>query len=153
MLSSGADDAWYVFNANSGDNLTITLTAATQIHVGALVREVANGLVEVGDAVNRTNFNTNQAGQGVELIVQNPIPPAVGSCGDYRFGAGCGIGAINFAVATTGQYAIVVSANNEVNFGSYNVQLSGNTPIPEPASAMLLSLGLSALALRRRAGR
>ena len=156
-LTSGADDGWSVFAANMGDTITVTFSATTgtsaapAAYDGAVLREVTDGIVSVGDTAGITNFSFNRFGAGTDLVVQhagfNPFPT-----GSYLFGSGS-TQMISFNATTSGQYAIGVSCSDEVcvNGSTFTVQLSGNTAVvPEPATCALLGLGLVALAARRR---
>jgi hypothetical protein len=155
-LTAGPDDGWSVFAANSGDSLTVTFSATTGTsgapagYDGAVLLEVSDGIVSVGDVAGITNFSVDQFGAGTDLVVQhsgfNPVPTG------YLFGSG-NTQSISFSAAVTGQYAIGVSCSNEVcvNGSTFTVQLSGNTAtVPEPSAGALLALGLAGLAAGRR---
>ena len=155
-LVFGADDGWAVFAANSGDSINVILSAtpgtsmAPASYDGAVLLDVTDGIVTLGDFANITNFSINQFGSGTDLVVQhagfNPFPT------DYLFGSGS-TQSISFTATVSGQYAIGVSCSDEicVNGSTFTVQLSGNTAVvPEPATGALFGLGLCALGAYRR---
>jgi hypothetical protein len=156
-LTGGPDDGWSVFAANSGDSLSVTLSASTgtsgaaAAYDGAVLLEVSDGVVAVGDAANISDFSINQLGSGTDLVVQhmgfNPGPG-----GSYQFTSSMSQ-TISFTAATTGQYAIGVSCSDEtcVNGSTFTVQLSGNTAtVPEPGALVLVAT--SALGLLAHSG-
>jgi hypothetical protein len=155
-LTGGADDGWSVFAANAGDTLSVTFSASTgtsgapAAYDGAVMLELSDGIVAVGDLAGITNFSFDRTGAGTDLVVQhpgfNPFPT-----GSYQFGSGS-TQSVTFAAAATGQYAIGVSCTNEscVNGSTFTVQLSGNTAaLPAPGAGSLLGLGLALLAGHR----
>jgi hypothetical protein len=148
-LTSGADDGWWVFAANTGDTLTITFSAssgtsgAPAAYDGAVMLESSDGVVAIGDMAGVTDFSFDRMGAGTDLVVQhpgfNPFP-----IGSYLFGSGS-TQFITFVAAATGQYVIGVSCSNETCVGgsAVTVQLSGNTAqVPEPSTGLLLGVGL-----------
>jgi len=151
--TSGADDSWLVFAANAGDSLTVSFTTPSASLDGVVFREVTNGIVEVGDVANVTNFGFNRTGAGTDLVVQH----AGYNFGGYFFNSGLP-GTLNFTAAATGQYAIGITAENERSdlAGPYTVTLSGNTAnvsgpvVPEPSTFALLGIGAVCLVGYRR---
>jgi hypothetical protein len=155
-LTSGADDGWSVFGANAGDTINVTLsatpgTSATPAaYDGAVLLEVTDGIVAMGDFALVTDFSFDRMGSGNDLVVQhsgfNPFPSA------YLFGSGS-TQIISFVAATTGQYAIGVTCSDELCIAgsTFTAQLSGNTAaVPEPGTGLLVGLGLCALGAVRR---
>ena len=112
---------------------------------------MTNGIVEVGDVANVTNFNVDQTGAGTDLVVQHP-----GFQSGFYFFRSSAPGTLNFTAAATGQYAIGITASNSLNSaaGPYTVTLSGNTAnvsaVPEPSSLVLLGIGAVCLVGYRR---
>jgi hypothetical protein len=156
-LTSGADDGWSVFAANSGDTINVTLsatqgTSATPAaYDGAVLLEVTDGIVSTSDFATITDFSFDRMGSGTDLVVQhsgfNPFP-----IGSYLFGSGS-TQMISFVAATTGQYAIGVTCSDELCIAgsTFTVQLSGNSAaVPEPGTGMLVGLGLLGLSVVRR---
>ncbi len=155
-LVFGADDGWSVFAANSGDSINVILSAtpgtsmAPASYDAAVLLDVTDGVVTLGDFASITNFSINQFGSGMDLVIQhsgfNPTPGA-----PYLFGSG-NTQTISFIAPVTGQYVVGVACTDEICIGgsAFTVQLSGNTAaVPEPTTAILFGLGLCVLAARR----
>jgi hypothetical protein len=156
-LTSGADDGWSVFAANAGDTINVTLsatpgTSATPAsYDGAVLLEVNDGIVAVGDFALVTDFSFDRMGSGNDLVVQHSGFSSL-PVGSYLFGSG-NTQMISFVAASTGQYAIGVTCSDELCIGgsTFTAQLSGNTAaVPEPGTGLLLGLGLIALSVRNR---
>lgn len=159
-LTSAADDGWSVFAANAGDSLTVSFSAtvgtsnAPAAYDGAVLLEMTDGVVAVGDAVNVTDFSMNRFGLGTDLVIQHSgfstSPP-----GSYQFSAAQSQ-SVSFIAAASGQYAIGVACNNDtcVPGSTFTVQLTGNTgtltAASEPATLVLLAAGLGLAGASRR---
>ena len=144
-LANGTDDAWIVFGATAGDNLSMTVNAGGYYKNALLLTDAQNGVFAAGDRLNVGNFNSHHVGEGVDLKVLSTI-------GAMEFS---GIGSLNWVAQYTGQYAIAINAaNNDSSWarGLMSVGVTGATvrAVPEPASLALFGLGIAAFAFTRR---
>ena len=151
-LSTGADDAFIVFAANSGDTLNITVNQVGTWYLNAvLLFDTGDGNIQVGDNVGVTNFNSSQVGNGSPLQILAHI-------GSLEFSTS---GALNnFAVTQTGQYAIGLTSANDSKVTGWSLTGSGNTgtvgapnAVPLPATLPLMlagMLGMGAVSRRRK---
>lgn len=133
-VSSTTDDAWVVFGANAGDTLDFSFRSiGGSFMTAAVLLEVQNGIVEVGDAADIHDFNSDKTGFGTDLVVQHG-PLIDGTCsGFYCFDTAGG--SFSFEAAATGQYVIGVSSANESQATQFDVVMSGNTlTVPEAAT-------------------
>ncbi len=137
-LSSGVEDDWLVFGANAGDILTITATVP-QFKNMVLLQDTSDGIFNIGDTVNVTNFNINHVGDGSPLEILAHIGPL-----EFQ-----GTQTLSWTALFTGAYGIGITAANESFAGDWTINLSGNTAnvsaVPVPAAVWLFSSGLIGL--------
>jgi hypothetical protein len=154
-LSSGSDDDWLVFAANLGDILTISVEIDGNANF-VLLQDTGDGSFAVGDAVNVTNFNINQVGNGSPIEILSCVAPT--------WETFCETGAteaLTWAALYTGQYGIGISVTNDDNAfaGDWAVNLAGNTlaveAVPVPAAVWLFGsalIGLIGFSKRKAVG-
>lgn len=147
-LSSGTDDGWLVFHANAGDILSINVQISNWYANVVLLQDTEDGNFQVGDGSHVTDFDSNQIGNGDPLEV-------IAHIGDVEFSSSSEGVLDGFVASYTGQYGIGINSANENTGFDWTVSVSGNTagpgapvtPVPLPASALILLSGLGAFRL------
>jgi len=152
-LSSGADESWMVFNATFGDMVNVNFVQSGGDHIGAIFFDSGDGVIQVGDAMNIVNWNPSNTGLGSPLQVisgtSTYVSGGLGSSFPNHLGSTPLVH--QFVAGFTGQYGIVVAANNQDSATAgqqFQITLSGNTgstAVPEPSTFVLLTIGGIAL--------
>ena len=155
-FSSATDDDWLVFDANSGDMLTITSSMGSGLGNFVLLQDTGDGSFAVGDAVDVLDLSFDRVGDGDPLQILACVAP--------DWSTSCETGPSNspqtlmFEALYTGQYGVGITVNNEFSgfIGPWSVSLSGNTPlnpVPVPAAVWLFGtalIGFIGLSRRRK---
>jgi hypothetical protein len=136
MVANGADVGWIVFSATAGDTVTVEFGGGFGMGVGVIFREVTNGIVEVGDAANVSDFNGNHQGDGDDLVVETGT---YGSpCPAYEFQCFAGTTTVTFTASGSGQYAIGFQASNQqdpsAGTGAFEATVSVTSPVSSGAA-------------------
>ncbi len=148
-LTSQTDAGWIVFYANAGDNVSIDFAGSTGfVIIGVIFREATNGIVEVGDAANVSNFSSSQQGAGTDLIVETGGYPDAGCLSNSYIARCAGTdGTASFVASGTGQYVIGFQALDQNNVflgdGGFSATVSGITaPAVAPTTGLAQPLGV-----------
>ena len=100
-ILNATDDAWLVFSASLGDNISINFSSNSFGYVGVVYQDTGDGVVQIGDGMNVSNFNINNVGLGSPLTILNPSIGSNALC-CYQFASGASSNTFNFVAPTTG---------------------------------------------------
>ena len=157
-LAGTDDDDWLTFEAAAGEvvNLTYASVGAQFIDVVIFRDENDNGQIEVGDVADVLDFNSDQSGNGTDIVVQHGgfADSSCAAPGSDFYCVGLTPIPHAFTAPVSGQYVIGISSANEGQATGYSVQIDRgpvsrgpSVPIPVNASWALVLLVLMLAAM------
>jgi hypothetical protein len=167
----------FVYEGVAGADLTVTdPTDSTVLLTGNIVPGTFEGVSQSALTATTANFNILAPPQNLNVVFQgffqvdgglpysplladsvnNTIGFVAGVVSDFEIGDLDGFFDFNDIVAALGNpplVADVISNTSEANGEAFALQASDFSPIPEPGTALLVSLGLAGLGTMGRRGR
>ena len=122
-ILSGTDESWMVFAATAGDNIVVNYANTSGgSKIASVFIDIGDGIIQVGDVMNISNWNNNNLGLG------NPLQNVVGFMDQGGNGVFSGSPRSHtFVAPISGQYGIFMASCNSFSSGSGNftVALTG----------------------------